>query len=391
MSNEKKRRLPWVLMVVGTLLALCALVMVLQTRDVLQYTVIAPDPGEKGEAIVKLAEAGSGIGAELKEALTWTVVGGVAETVSLTAGDNTADVTLFAMGEGWLEVYPRFLTWGRRIGESELARGDRVIMLDEGLAFKLFGEELPEDAKVSINEVPWRVVGVVRHGGGPFHGRGVGDRQLYDAYVPLAAAAREAVDLDTLTLSALPQSNGAGAAQLFEEAARNEWAPGGQLINLSKEAMRRTVLPRVLLLILGLYALVGLFKRMTGLCLGWFDGFRQALNAHYFKSLIGKLLGILALSLLGYAALIGATYLLMAFSVRPLYVFTEWVPENIVEWSSIAKVFWNLTTEAAGLVRVGSRELRVVEFWGGVLRWGVILLLLGAALLPKAKRQRKRK
>ncbi|MDO4867038.1 MAG: ABC transporter permease [Clostridia bacterium] len=391
MSNEKKRRLPWVLMTLGALMALVALVMVLQTRSVLQYTVVTPDPGEKGEAIAKLAEAGSGIGAELKEALTWTVVGGEAESVSLTAGDNTSEATLFAMGEGWLEVYPRFLTWGRRIGESELANGDRVMMLDEGLAFRLFGEELPEDAKVTINENPWRVVGVVRHGGGPLHGRGVGDRALYDAYVPLIAAAREAVDLDTLTLSAVPQSNGAGAAQLFEEAARNEWVPGGELINLSKEAMRRTILPRVLLLIVGLYALVGLFKRMTALCMGWFEDFRQALNARYFKSLIGRLLGILALSLLGYAALIGATYLLMAFSVRPLYVFTEWVPENIVEWSSIAKVFWNLTTEAARLVRIGTRELREVEFWGGVLRWGMILLLLGAALLPKAKRAGKKR
>ncbi len=391
MSNEKKRRLPWVLMTLGALMALCALVMVLQTRSVLQYTVVAPDPGEKGEAIAKLADAGGNIGAELKEALTWTVVGGEAEAVSLTAGDSTSEATLFAMGEGWLEVYPRFLTWGRRIGESELAQGDRVMMLDEGLAFKLFGEELPEDAKVTINEIPWRVVGVVRHGGGLFHGRGVGDRTLYDAYVPLIAAARDAVDLDTLTLSAVPQSNGAGAAQLFEEAARNEWVPGGELIDLSKEAMRRTILPRVLLLIVGLYALVGLFKRMTNLCMGWFEGFRQELNAHYFKSLIGRLLGILALSLLGYAALIGATYLLMAFSVEPLYVFTEWVPENIVEWSSIAKVFWNLTSEAARLVRIGTRELREVEFWGGVLRWGMILLLLGASLLPKAKRAGKRK
>ena len=40
---------------------------------------------------------------------------------------------------------------------------------------------------------------------------------------------------------------------------------------------------------------------------------------------------------------------------------------------------------AARLVRVGSRELRVVEFWGGVLRWGTILVLLGAALRGKRR------
>ena len=70
----------------------------------------------------------------------------------------------------------------------------------------------------------------------------------------------------------------------------------------------------------------------------------------------------------------------MVFSVQPLYVFPEWVPENIVEWSSIAKVFWNLTASAAEPVRVGTRELRVIEFGGGLLRWGTVLALLGMAM-----------
>ena len=94
---------------------------------------------------------------------------------------------------------------------------------------------------------------------------------------------------------------------------------------------------------------------------------------------------LVALTLLGYAALVGLTYLLMVFSAQPLYVFTEWVPENPVAWSAITKVFWNLTTAAGKLVRVGSRELRAVEFWGGLARWGVLLLLLGAALRPRRK------
>ena len=76
--------------------------------------------------------------------------------------------------------------------------------------------------------------------------------------------------------------------------------------------------------------------------------------------------------------------------MQPVYVFTEWVPENFVEWSSIVKVFWDLVSSSAGVVRLVSRELRIVEFWGALLRWGVILVLLGAALLPKARRERKR-
>ena len=319
----------------------------------------------------------------MKDSLTWAALDGAAGTQSLSTDTTSAEANVIAMGEGWLEVYPRFIQKGRRIGESELEQGAAVVMLDDGLAFQLFGTELPEDAKVKLNGVDFQVVGSVRHGGSLFGGRGVGDVTEYDAYIPLAAAVKHGLTLSTLTLSALPQG-GAGAAQLFAESAE-QWCPDGTMIDLGKEAMRGMILPRVLLLIVGLYVMVGLFKRMTALAGRWFEGFRQALKQSYIKALIPRLLGIIALTLLGYAALIGVTYLLMVFSAQPLYVFTEWVPENIVEWSSISKVFWSLTASAGRLVRIGTRELRVVQFWGGIMRWGMISLLLGFAL--RARKQ----
>ena len=49
MKSMNKRRLPWVLMVLGAALTLWALVMLAQTPDILQYSVVAPAPGEKGK------------------------------------------------------------------------------------------------------------------------------------------------------------------------------------------------------------------------------------------------------------------------------------------------------------------------------------------------------
>lgn len=389
MQNTNKRRLPWLLMILGAAMALGALAMLLTTRGALQYSVVAPTGEKAGETIAGLAESAGKLGQSMKDSLAWTAIGGTADGVSLTGDAGSAEVTLVAMGEGWLEVYPRFIAGGSRISEADLARGERVIALDADLAFRLFGAELPPNAAVKLQNKRYRVVGTVRHAGSPWGGRGVGDACEYDAYVPLLAAAADGIPLDVLTLSALPAGASAtsGAAQRFEEAARGEWMAGGTMVNLSKEVMRRTILPRMLLLIGGLYALVALFKRMTGLCAGWFRGFRRALDRHYFRALIPRLIGLIALTLLGYGALIALTYLLLAFSVQPLYVFTEWIPENIVSWSSIRKVFWNLTGDAAKLTRVGTRELRAVEFWGGVLRWGVILALFGAALMPWRNRE----
>ena len=112
---------------------------------------VAPEPGEKGEAYAKLAKEGQKLGEGMKDALAWTAGGGVWQSETVSAGDHSASAALWAIGEGWLEVYPRFLTQGRRIGESELQDGARVAMLDEGLAFKLFGEELPPDATVTVS------------------------------------------------------------------------------------------------------------------------------------------------------------------------------------------------------------------------------------------------
>ena len=379
MKRGKRRRLPIVLMALGACIALAALGMLSRTPGVLQYCATAPAPGEKGESYRKLNDDARKLDASMKDALAWVAAGGAASSVSVSAGGKSAEAALWAVGEGWLEVYPRFLTQGRRIGESELQSGARVAMLDADLAFQLFGEELPENAAVKLDDVEFRVVGAVRHAGSSFGGRGVGDAQRYDIYIPLLAAGGAEFPLEAVTLSAQPTGNGAGAAQLFEEAA-GQWQSGGELVNLKKEAMRRTILPRIMLLIAGLYAIVGLFRRMTDLAARRIEAFKADLSQSYFKALIPQLLGLIGLILLGYGALIGLTYLLLVFSAQPLYVFTEWVPENIVEWSSISKVFWSLTADAARLVRVGTRELRVVEFWGGLARWGTALFLLGAAL-----------
>ena len=383
MKNVKRRRLPMVLMALGAAMLLLALAMLSRTPDALQYCAVAPQPGEKGANYAKLSDSAGKLAGNMKDALAWTSLGGTMASVNVGAGSKSAEAALYAIGEGWLEVYPRFIEQGRRLGESELSSGARAAMLDADLAFQLFGEELPEDAVVRLNDVEFRVVGTVRHAGSLLGGRGVGDSQRYDVYAPLRAVGAAGFQLDTVALSALPVGTGGGAAQLFEEAAEGSGLTGGTLINLKKEAMRRTILPRVLLLIAGLYAMSGLFKRMTRLASGWIEGFRKALKQSYLKALIPRLLGLVALILLGYGALIGLTWLLLVYSAQPLYVFTEWVPENIVAWSSISKVFWSLTGEAARLVRVGTRELRVVEFWGGLARWGTVVFLLGAALRGK--------
>ena len=379
--------MPWALMILGALMALSALFMLGQTPNVLQYTALAPQAGDGNANINEKLDKAQEVWEAQHANYAWMTLGGGNSRVRASNGMKYEEVNLVAMGEGWLEVYPRFLKAGRRISELELQHGTAVVMLDEGLVVKLFGSTLPESASIMINDVEFRVVGAVRHGGSVFGGRGVGDVVPYDVYIPLKAAVTNNIPIETLTLSALPRG-GAGWSNTFLAGAK-QWMEDGYLIDLSKEVMRCTILPRLLLLVVGIYALLGLFRRMTDTVMGWFAGYRQALKRHYFKELIPRLAGIVAATLACYGALVGLAWLLLTFSVQPVYTFTEWVPENFVEWSSIAKVFWNLVSASASLVRVSTREMRIVEFWGALLRWGLILVLLGAALLPKARREKK--
>ena len=376
MKQGKRRVFPILLMALGTALLGWGLFMLERTPPVLEYAVVATEPGEGGEVYRQLGKSARQTFEPLTDTFSAATVSGYHASTVLTLGDESATVALYAVDEGYFEVYPIAIEQGRRISETELRRGERWALLDEALGFQLFGEQIPENGYVQLGDKRYSVAGTVRHR------RGVGDAREYDVYVPLNAAAADGLEIQTMTLSARPIA-ASGATQLFKELAASEWAEGGTMVSLEKEAMRRTILPRVILLIAGLYILIGLFKRMTRRFGKWLQDFRQAMKDAYITALLPKLLGLILKAALGYGTLLGLVAALMTFSVQPLYVFTEWVPDVIVEWASLKKVFWSLIGESALPVRVGSRALRQVAFWGGMVRWGCVALLLGGTLRGK--------
>lgn len=376
MKKGKVRRGAWALMALGLMLALPPLALLLAEDDLLQYVVAAPSGEGAAQELASLLAAREGVAETLGDSVTATAVGAIAGQASVGAGEKSASATVYAAGEGWFEIYPEALVSGRRITETELLRGDRVAMLDADLAFALFGAELPPGAEVRVLDERYEVVGTFRHR------REVGEVSARAAIVPLRAASGA---LDAVVLSARPVAN-AGARTLFQTAAREGWQSGGSLYSLGKEAMRRTMLPRMLLLAFGLSALAALLRRMNGWASRGAAAFRAGMREYYFPRMLPRLLGLIGMCALGYGTLLALLYGLLALSAQPLYVFTEWVPENISSWSSIRDVFWNLTGSAAQLVKIGTPQMRRVEFLGGMLRWGCICCLTAAVLLRGRRR-----
>ena len=178
-------------------------------------------------------------------------------------------------------------------------------MVDEQLAFQLFGSELPEDAKATIDGVEYAVVGAYRHR------RSVGEAAQYSAYVPLLSANQNA--RDELLFIAVPVAN-TGARTMFESTMRANWEQDGSFISIGKEALRQRMIVRMLLLVFGLSVIFRLLRRMNGAAARSWTRFQERLRWNYFRSRRAiAYLAFLGICLIGYGALLALLYALAAF------------------------------------------------------------------------------
>ena len=75
---------------------------------------------------------------------------------------------------------------------------------------------------------------------------------------------------------------------------------------------------------------------------------------------------------------------MLSLTIEPMYVFTEWIPENFVSWESLTGRFNDLRLENARIVRYQTREYASIRFYGALVRWGVVSVLAGTALRRRA-------
>ncbi|HIQ81883.1 MAG TPA: ABC transporter permease [Candidatus Pullichristensenella stercorigallinarum] len=401
---EKKRKLrgKW-LAVLGTVMMAVALGMLLAQPSVLQYCIVAPQEQSAPAGTDAAQEAGQG-GTGQKSESSQSALAGLASSwdtrveedlaevlssASIAARDygfafsgdgGNATATLTAVGENWFSVYPRYLISGRLLSADELQNGAHVIVLDEPLAFKLFPTGDPLEGKIQIGGEWYRVVGVVRYA------RSVGEYEQYQAYIPLAAAAEDGLQMEIVEVSGSPLPR-SGASRTFETAAET-WSEGGTFIDTDKEAMRASIIVRVLAIALGLYLILYLLRRVNRRAAAFTGGVRLRLKTEYFRAMLPSLLPRILLLGVCYALLIGAAYGILTLAIEPTYVFTEWIPDVLVELSSITARFWQLTSAAARPVFIRTREYAEIRFWAGILRWGAIAFLTGALVMALSARGR---
>ncbi len=262
----------------------------------------------------------------------------------------------------WGDVHidkPKVLRTGRMFYREELDEGRHVAVIDERLAIELFRVSDPVGRTLDAGGVTFEVIGVVAHTRTP------GEHEAFSAYVPLLAVDTLDTTGQVLVVSLQPQ-RGAGGFPALRTAMEN-WLPGGEMYNLSKETYRALLPVRFLLVFVGVYALTILFRLAKRASTGMIAHARRKLVNRYAASLIPLFAGIALAILVIYGALLGTIYLLFSQAVDPVYVFPEWVPAIPVEWVEIGKTFWANVTAQTKLLAVRTPETLALTFYGKLL------------------------
>ena len=359
------------LIVLGAGLLLFSLLMLYRAPSVAQY--MAASPIETGEANAQSALAGviaawdarkSELGTGAKAGLAATAYDSFIDS---SAGQSDG-ATLTCVSSGWFDAHPKYLKSGRLFSEAELADGARMVVLDEELAFKLFPTTEPTEGKAQIGGAWYEVIGVVRHSRQP------GDADECGAYIPIAAAAKAGMQTNYLEIDCALDI--AGSARAVESVGIDVLG-AGTFYDIDKEVMRASMIVRVLIVLFALYILFWLLRAWNARTRDLIARWRAEVMHRYFKKMLPSVVLFSFVQLLGYAALVAAAYGVLRLTLRPMYVFTDWIPEVIVEWSKIAARAKALMTAAAAPLKYQTREYAAVRFYGALVRWGAVCVLAG--------------
>ena len=377
-----------ILLLAGILLLGAGLAGLASVRSVMQYAFLPSAgsgtgmPGQEGETPKASAETGTSMLLFYDESLKdmtasfprltlYGIKAGV--TLGTEAGAKQGNVTVYAIGPSWYEVYPTRLRGGRPIVRPDMENRADVIMLDEKTAFRLFHSAETEGKTILLGDEgekkEYELVGAADHS------RRIGETGEYAAWVPLDQLA----DCDMM-VAAAPVDE-VNRFPVFETQARTAFGSygAGTAIDISKEKSR-AMLPLLLVFtVLAIWLLKRWIRWLAGFAKERFQKVKAESKRRYTLPLLPYAAGQLLPVFLLFAATLAACYGVAVLAVSPMKVFPEWIPDALGEYDSWISRFWALATDAARPVSLRTPELIEVQFYGNLILWGTLLILLRAA------------
>ena len=334
------------------------------------------EPAKPNETIEKLAEQLNVTAGQWQLVIDRWALFGVKANAAVSGGEASGESTearLWLVTQGWENVRPAYLRAGRYFYDDELKRGDKVAVIDEQIALKLFHVTDATDLTVEWEGISYRVVGVTRHS------RRVGDENDAGFYVPLASIYAQNVQIDALLVDTVPLTD-SGAETMFTTD-MTAWLAGGTVINLAQEKMGAWLYLRVLLFVIGIAAVIRLIGLTNAAVKRFHTAWQRKLRSSYAVRLAPWAAWRILLLAAGYGVCAALGVALFNFIIRPIYTFPDWIPSVLVEWEEIGKTFWHVWQGESPLLRWQTPEYNRLRFFAMLIGWmsfgaGLVLVRL---------------
>ena len=313
-------------LLLGVLLMAAGCILLTRYGGRLEYILTAPAATQEGGELNAFYEDAQKQIAAIADSIEAGAVGARAQGVNLSAEAQSAEATVYAVGSGYFDVTHETLLDGRLISEADVKRAENVVVLDERMALSFFAGNEPVGQTVTLSGLDYEVAGVIKAE------RRLGETNEHIAYIPITSASANALAMQTVEMIAKTADKTTGSAILMENTLKT-WQPGGSFYNYDKLALGAVMPIRWAVLFVGVALLLSLLARLNAAAWGRVCLYADRLKTRYARDMLAGMIASALLMLLGYAALAGAAFALAKFSIDPLYVFTEWVPEVLVELS----------------------------------------------------------
>ena len=292
-------------------------------------------------------------------------------------GKREIQSTIYAVSSGFFDVKHETLVYGRLITVYDVNRLNNAIVIDQDAALQLFGEAAPIGRMLMLDNVEYEVIGVISGG------HRIGETDRFIGYIPITTACRYTFQPDTIEITSA-QNNNTILGIAFQTALAN-WQQNGNCYIYAKEKLRAIMPVCLTSTMFTIHLLQIIKKRLNQKTKKEIEKIQKMLEDQYLISILPSIIGRGILLCMGYMII-----LIFAFSIAYaanmiLSTFSEWIPERIVELSSIKSWFWNTMERQATFIHCASRESCQLEFAKGLIQWGSMVLWIGLYFKKRIK------
>ena len=367
MNTVKKRSgAGLILMILGIIIILagCALTL-LQRTGIFEYVLPAPSFSPDTPSSSSLEEL-SGIlsGYEWSAAVRTQNVSAAA--VSETGNRETA--TVYAVSEAFFDLHHETLLEGRYISGDDIRNSRKVAVISQNGAAALFPGLDPLGQVISCSGNNLEIVGITRGG---FR---IGETNSSVIWFPYTLANTINQSSSTLEIRVFSDSQ---AQSIILKNLLAQWSPDGTSYDYNR--LRLTAL--MPLWLFGAAAGFLLIRRLVSFVITngkqRYQSIREQLKTRYPGQMKAAFLGFLLLATASAAVCAGCIYLYLAYLMIPLYTFTDWIPEALVDPKAIIATARSLLTLASTAALYRSSDATAISLYSSWILCGSLLFTVG--------------